>query len=242
MAAAWPGLRPADTSAQGEIDLIVVLLGAPGAGKGTQAKGIVARRGYRHVSTGDLLRDAVSAGTDLGRQADEYMKSGRLVPDEVVLGLVKELFETGGSEADVILDGFPRTVPQAEGLDELLTGQAAAVDCVIFIDIAVDEAIRRLSSRVSCGSCGAVYNLLWKPPATDGVCDACGGELTRRADDEPEAIERRFKEYHIATAPLTEYYRSRGILRDVDTTRTSEEIQSEIDGILDGGCGVRETG
>jgi adenylate kinase len=169
------------------------------------------------------------------------MKSGRLVPDEIVLGLVAELFE-GGVETDVILDGFPRTVPQAEGLDELLAKRGGAVDCVIFIDITVEEAIRRLSSRVSCGTCGAVYNLLWKPPATDGVCDSCGGKLTRRSDDEPEAIERRFKEYHAATAPLTEYYRSMGILRAVDTTRTSEEIQSDIDEILDGRCAARETG
>ncbi len=221
--------------------MIIVLLGAPGAGKGTQAKRLVEKRGFSHVSTGDLLRDAVSRGTELGRQADEYMKGGRLVPDEIVLGLVEELFEAG-TEADIILDGFPRTVPQAEGLDALLTGRGTAVDCVVFIDITVDEAIRRLSSRVSCSGCGAVYNLLWKPPAADGVCDACGGELTRRSDDEPEAIERRFKEYHDATKPLTDYYRTRGILRAVDTTRTSEEIQSEIDEILDGGCRVRETG
>ncbi len=219
--------------------MIIVLLGAPGAGKGTQAKRLVEKRGFSHVSTGDLLRDAVSRGTKLGRQADEFMKGGRLVPDAVVLGLVEELFEAGTS-ADIILDGFPRTVPQAEGLDALLSKRGMAVDCVVFIDITVDEAIRRLSSRVSCSSCGAVYNLLWKPPATDGVCDACGGELTRRSDDEPEAIERRFTEYHAATKPLTDYYRSRGILRAVDTTRTSEEIQSEIDEILDGGCEARE--
>ncbi|MCD4690168.1 adenylate kinase [bacterium] len=222
--------------------MIIVLLGAPGAGKGTQAKRLAAKRGFRHVSTGDLLRDAVARDTELGREAEGYMKSGRLVPDEVVLGLVEELFDADGRGADIILDGFPRTVPQAEGLDTLLERQGAAVDCVVFIDITVEEAVRRLSSRVSCASCGAVYNLLWKPPATDGVCDACGGELTRRSDDEPEAIERRFKEYHVATEPLTDYYRSRGILREVDTTRTSEEIQSEIDGILDGGCGARETG
>ncbi len=193
------------------------------------------------MSTGDLLRDAVSRGTELGRQADEFMKGGRLVPDAIVLGLVEELFEAG-TGADIILDGFPRTVPQAEGLGALLSKHGKAVDCVVFIDITVDEAIRRLSSRVSCSGCGAVYNLLWKPPATDGVCDACGGELTRRSDDEPEAIERRFTEYHAATKPLTDYYRSRGILRAVDTTRTSEEIQSDIDEILDGGCEARENG
>ena len=221
--------------------MIIVLLGAPGAGKGTQAKRISGSRGFRHVSTGDLLRDAVSRGTELGRQADEYMKGGRLVPDDVVLGLVEEVFEDGAG-ADVILDGFPRTVPQAEGLDALLEKRDLKVDCVVFIDITVDEAIRRLSSRVSCSGCGAVYNLLWKPPATEGVCDACGGELTRRSDDEPEAIRRRFDEYHVATAPLTDYYRSRGILRAVDTTRTSEEIRSDIDAILDGGCGAEETG
>ncbi len=221
--------------------MIIVLLGAPGAGKGTQAKRLVEKRGFSHVSTGDLLRDAVSRGTELGSQADEFMKGGRLVPDAIVLGLVEELFEAGTS-ADVILDGFPRTVPQAEGLDALLSKHGTVVDCVVFIDITVDEAIRRLSSRVSCSGCGAVYNLLWKPPATDGVCDGCGGELTRRSDDEPEAIERRFTEYHAATKPLTDYYRSRGILRAVDTTKTSEEIQSEIDEILDGGCEARENG
>jgi len=221
--------------------VIIVLLGAPGAGKGTQAKRLVEKRGFSHVSTGDLLRDAVSRGTELGRQADEFMKGGRLVPDAIVLGLVEELFEAG-TGADIILDGFPRTVPQAEGLGALLSKHGKAVDCVVFIDITVDEAIRRLSSRVSCSGCGAVYNLLWKPPATDGVCDACGGELTRRSDDEPEAIERRFTEYHAATKPLTDYYRSRGILRAVDTTRTSEEIQSDIDEILDGGCEARENG
>jgi len=221
--------------------VIIVLLGAPGAGKGTQAKRLVESRGFGHVSTGDLLRDAVSRGTELGLRADEFMKGGRLVPDEIVLGLVAELFEAG-TDADIILDGFPRTVPQAEGLDALLSKHGTAVDCVVFIDITVDEAIRRLSSRVSCAGCGAVYNLLWKPPATDGVCDACGGELTRRSDDEPEAIERRFTEYHAATKPLTDYYRAKGILRAVDTTKTSEEIQLEIDGILDGGCEARENG
>ncbi len=221
--------------------MIIVMLGAPGAGKGTQARRLAEQRGMRHISTGDLLRDAVAQGTELGRRADEYMSGGRLVPDQVVLGLVEEVLEDDAA-GDVILDGFPRTVPQAEGLDELLSRRDLSLGCVVYIDITMEEAVRRLSSRVSCVDCGAVYNLSWKPPKKEGVCDKCGGRLARRADDEPEAIERRFREYEDATAPLTDYYRSQDVLRTVHVTGTSEDVPTQVDGIIDTACGVREAG
>lgn len=212
--------------------MIVVLLGAPGAGKGTQAKRMGSTMGVQHFSTGDLLREAVENGTELGVRAAEYMHSGSLVPDDIMLGLAGELLDRKGSGAGVILDGFPRTVPQAKGLDQLLLDRGETIDLVIFLDIGEEDAVERLSSRVSCPKCGSVHNLTTDLPMTEGLCDACGGTLVRRSDDIPEKIERRFEQYQRETHPTIEYYRSQGKLDTVDAGRPIEEVQEAIRRIL----------
>lgn len=185
----------------------LILLGAPGAGKGTQGALIAERYGTPRVSTGDLLRDAVRRGTPLGQKAKGYMDAGELVPDDVILGLMREvLTREEGSESGYILDGFPRTVPQAEGLDALLEEIDRPLDAVIVIDVADDLLIKRLSGRRSCPDCGAVYNVYFEPPATPGVCDVCGGTLVERADDTAATVRRRLEVYRENTEPLIEYY------------------------------------
>jgi len=222
--------------------VIVVLLGAPGAGKGTQAKRIEAARGFRHVSTGDLLRGAVGEGTELGILAGKYMDAGSLVPDDVMLGLLNALLDRGEEGAGVILDGFPRTVPQAKALDHLLEDRGEKVDRVIFLDIRREEAVERLSSRVSCPKCGSIHNLATSLPRADGSCDACSGELIRRSDDEPEKIERRFEQFQSETHATIEYYRSRGRLDTVDSGRSIDEVREAIDEILDRNSGPQAAG
>ncbi|RLE35899.1 adenylate kinase, partial [Candidatus Acetothermia bacterium] len=170
----------------------IILLGPPGAGKGTQAKRIVAKTGLLHLSTGDILRDEVARGTELGKQAKAYMDRGDLVPDELIIGMIRGRIE----DADgFILDGFPRTVAQAEALERI-----TPVDVVIDIELERDEVIRRLSSRRVCRNCGRIYNLISNPPKLDGKCDACGGELYQRDDDRPEVIENRYDVYTSSTA------------------------------------------
>ncbi len=188
--------------------------------------------GVQHFSTGDLLREAVENGTELGVRAAEYMDSGRLVPDDIMLGLAGELLDRKGSGAGVILDGFPRTVPQAKGLDQLLLDRGETIDLVIFLDIEEEDAVERLSSRVSCPKCGSVHNLTTDLPMTEGLCDACGGTLVRRSDDIPEKIERRFEQYQRETHPTIEYYRSQGKLDTVDAGRPIKEVQEAIRRIL----------
>jgi adenylate kinase len=211
----------------------IVLLGPPGSGKGTQAKRIEQSRGIPQLSTGDMLRAAVASGSELGVRVKGIMDAGQLVPDGVIIDMIAERTMQPDCRGGFILDGFPRTVPQAQALDEMLAERGLRLDRVI--EIAVDEAalIDRISGRLSCRHCGANYHRLYHPPRREGVCDACGsGELVTRPDDRPEAVKVRLDVYRRQTAPILPYYRDRGILRGVDGTAGIDEVARQIDGIL----------
>ncbi len=198
----------------------IVLLGPPGAGKGTQAKLLVEKTGLTHLSTGDILRDEVARGTDLGKQAKAYMDRGDLVPDQLIIDMIRGRIE---SAPGFILDGFPRTVAQAEALEKI-----TPIDIAINIDLSRDEVIRRLSARRVCRNCGRIYNLISNPPKVDGKCDVCGGELYQRDDDRPEVIKNRYDVYMAATAPLIEFYRTRGLLTRVNGQQPTDALFSQI--------------
>lgn len=198
----------------------IVLLGPPGAGKGTQAKLLVEKTGLTHLSTGDILRDEVARGTDLGKQAKAYMDRGDLVPDQLIIDMIRGRIE---SASGFILDGFPRTVAQAEALEKI-----TPIDIAINIDLSRDEVIRRLSARRVCRNCGRIYNLISNPPKVDGKCDVCGGELYQRDDDRPEVIKNRYDVYMAATAPLIEFYRTRGLLTRVNGQQPTDALFSQI--------------
>ena len=213
----------------------IVFLGPPGAGKGTQAQRLVERYGLLQLSTGDMLRAAVAAGTPLGQQAKKIMEAGQLVSDQIIIGMIAERLASPDSRNGVIFDGFPRTVPQAEALDRLLAEKGLRLDHVI--EMKVDDAalIERIGGRFACKACGAGYHDKTKRPKVDGVCDSCGGkEFTRRADDRPETVEKRLKAYNEQTAPILPYYRSRGVLRTVDGMASIDAVSGAINSILDG--------
>jgi adenylate kinase len=205
----------------------VMLLGPPGAGKGTQAKKIVAETGLVHLSTGDILRDEVARGTELGLSAKAIMDRGELVSDELIIGMIRGRIET--ATPGFLLDGFPRTIAQAKALEAI-----TPLDVAINIDLSREEVVRRLTARRVCRGCGVIYNVLFQPPATEGVCDACGGELYQRDDDKQDVIENRYSVYDQLTAPLIAFYRERGQLRDVDGARQSAEVFADIMAILRG--------
>jgi len=193
----------------------IVLLGAPGAGKGTQAKLLAEKFGVPHISTGDMFRAAVSADSELGREARKYMQAGALVPDNIVIGLVKERLAQPDAANGFLLDGFPRTIVQARELDEMLAASGKKLDAVVNIDVAEPDLIARLSSRRTCRTCGAIYNVLFQKPRVEGVCDKCGGELYQREDEKPEVIKERLRVYNANTAPLIDYYRHKKLLKQV---------------------------
>jgi len=201
----------------------IVLLGPPGAGKGTQAVLLAQHLGVPHIATGDLLRAAVREQTELGRQAQAYLDRGELVPDGLVVALIREQLEKVGKEG-VVLDGFPRNLKQAEALDSILD-----VELAILIDIPREEVVRRLSARRVCGRCGRTYNLISQPPRREGLCDACGGALTQRSDDIPEVVAKRYEvQYNCEVKPLIESYRKRSVLISVDGNGTVEEVFERI--------------
>jgi len=206
----------------------VIFLGAPGAGKGTQARRFAAGSGVPQVATGDMLREAVAEGTPLGREAKRYMDSGALVPDEVVIGLVDERLARPDAAAGYVLDGFPRTVTQAEALDRLLRRRGQDLDRVIFFDVSRDELLRRLTGRRICRQCGTAFHLVSAPPKVAGRCDQCGGELYQREDDAESTVARRLDVYQTQTAPLLEYYKKRGLLIRVGGEGSVEEVASQI--------------
>ncbi|GAB6064402.1 adenylate kinase [Deferrisoma palaeochoriense] len=212
----------------------LILLGPPGAGKGTQAKRLIERYGIPQISTGDILRAAVRDGTELGRKAKEYMDAGKLVPDEVVIGIIEERLQEPDCAKGFILDGFPRTVPQADALKGVLGKLGQAIDHVVSIEVPDEDLVERLTGRRTCRKCGAMYHVKFSPPAKEGVCDKCGGELYQRDDDREETIRSRLKVYHEQTAPLVEYYEKAGLLRRIPGQGSVDEIYQRILEVLEG--------
>ncbi len=206
----------------------LILLGAPGAGKGTQAQKLAARFSIPQISTGDMLRAARRDGTPLGKKAETFMKAGQLVPDEVVIGLVEERLQLADAKGGFILDGFPRTIPQAEALDGVLKKLGRAEIRVVDVNVPEAVLLERLGGRLSCPKDGASYHMKFTPPKTAGHCDNCGGELITRKDDQPEAISQRLVEYQNKTAPLTGYYKKAGTLRTVDGVGELDAVLARI--------------
>jgi len=212
----------------------IVFLGPPGAGKGTQAKRIAEKYGIPQVSTGDMFREHLSKGTELGQKAKEYMEKGQLVPDEIVLGMVEERLKQSDCEKGFILDGFPRTVPQAEALDQLLDKMGKKIDYAICIDVPDEEPVKRLTGRRTCKKCGMMYHVIFKPPKEEGKCDVCGGELYQRADDNEETVRNRLKVYHEQTEPIIQFYEKKGVLHRIDGIGSIDEIFERIVKVLGG--------
>ncbi len=209
----------------------LILLGAPGAGKGTQAEVICDKKNIPAISTGNILREALKSGTEMGLKAKTYMESGQLVPDEILIGVIKDRIVQEDCQNGFILDGFPRTIPQAEALDQM----GAGIDMVLDIEVADADIVTRMSGRRVCEKCGSSYHVLYKQPKAEGVCDACGGTLIQRKDDHPDTVKERLTVYHDQTEPLKEYYSKQGKLRVVhgqdkveDTTRMVLEALEDL--------------
>ena len=209
----------------------IILLGPPGAGKGTQAKKMVDALNIPQISTGDILRSAVKAGTSMGMEAKKYMDAGQLVPDEVVIGIIADRLKEKDCAAGYILDGFPRTVAQAEALDKMLQQMGQEIDHVISIEVPDSELLARLTGRRMCG-CGASFHVLFNKPKVDGVCDLCHGSLYQRDDDREEAIKERLINYHQQTAPLIDFYRQKGKLRSIPGTGGVDDIFAAIMNVI----------
>jgi adenylate kinase len=212
----------------------IVLLGAPGAGKGTQAARIVEAYGTPHISTGDIFRKAVADGTPLGLEAKRYMSAGELVPDDVVIGIVKERLAEPDCGSGFLLDGFPRTVGQADALDAALADGGRSLDAVISVDVERGALVTRLTARRTCTVCGAISNVTTDEAAARGVCSACAGEVHQREDDTVETVTNRLSVYDEQTAPLIEHYRAAGILREVDGNGSPDDVFAQVRAILEG--------
>jgi len=210
----------------------IIMLGAPGAGKGTQAKMIADKYGVPHISTGDIFRANIKEGTELGKKAKTYMDQGLLVPDELVVDLVVDRVKNPDCEKGYVLDGFPRTIPQAECLDKALAEMNDSMDYAINIDVPDENIITRMGGRRACVGCGATYHVVNIPPKKEGICDRCGGELILRDDDKPETVKKRLDVYHEQTQPLIDYYTKKGIIKDVDGTQQMDDVFNAIVKIL----------
>lgn len=206
----------------------IILMGPPGAGKGTQAELLKARFPIPHISTGDIFRDAVNQGSELGQEAQKYMSSGQLVPDEITTAIVKERITQADCEPGFLLDGFPRTTAQAQALDQSLAELGKKVDLAINIDVPTELLIERLSGRISCQECKRVYNLNFNPPREQGKCDSCGGELVQRNDDRGETVVKRLEVYNQQTRPLLQYYEAQGVLFNIEGSRGSGQVFADI--------------
>ena len=206
----------------------IVLMGPPGAGKGTQAEFIKKEYPIPHISTGDMFRDAVSRETELGKEAKKYMDAGKLVPDTVTIGIVEQRLAEDDCKTGFLLDGFPRTTVQAEALDRVLSNTSRKIDVAINITVPNEILIKRLSGRVSCKECKVVYNLQSNPSNTEGICDKCGGELIQRSDDQGETVAERLKVYQEQTNPLVAYYSRQNVLQEIDGNRDSNLVFADI--------------
>ncbi len=210
----------------------IIMLGAPGAGKGTQAKMIAEKYSISHISTGDIFRANIKEGTELGKKAKTYMDKGELVPDELVVDLVVDRLAKDDAVKGYVLDGFPRTIPQAEALDAALAKRNEKVDFAIDVNVPDENIVKRMSGRRACVGCGATYHIVNVPPKKEGICDTCGGELILRDDDKPETVLNRLSVYHEQTQPLIDYYTKEGILKTVDGTVPMMDVFSAITAIL----------
>ncbi len=210
----------------------IILLGPPGAGKGTQAKKLVDKYGIPQISTGDILRANLKAQTELGIEAKKYMDAGKLVPDEVVIGIINNRIQEDDCRKGYMLDGFPRTVAQAQALDKILADQGSSIDDVISIEVANEELMGRLTGRRTCRQCGQGYHVMFDPPEKDGVCGKCGGELYQRDDDNEATVSNRLKVYGDQTQPLIDYYQKKGLLRPIEGVGKIDEIFGRIVKVL----------
>lgn len=210
----------------------IIMLGAPGAGKGTQAKMIADKYGVPHISTGDIFRANIKNGTELGKQAKEFMDKGLLVPDELTVKLLLDRVAKDDCSNGYVLDGFPRTIPQAEVLDKELAALGESVDYAINVEVPDENIINRMSGRRACLKCGATYHVVNVPSKKEGICDVCGSELVQREDDKPETVKNRLSVYHDQTQPLIDYYETKGVLRSVDGTIPMEQVFAAITEIL----------
>ncbi|MCR5686491.1 MAG: adenylate kinase [Lachnospiraceae bacterium] len=212
----------------------IIMLGAPGAGKGTQAEMIAEKYGIPHISTGDIFRANIKEGTKLGMEAKQYMDKGQLVPDELTVRILLDRVSSEDCAKGYVLDGFPRTIPQAEVLDAEVAKLGDKIDLAIDVNVPDENIIHRMSGRRACSKCGATYHIEHVPPKKDGICDKCGAELILRDDDKPETVKKRLEVYHKQTQPLIDYYSRLNILRTVDGTRDVKEVFSDIEALLEG--------
>ena len=210
----------------------IIMLGAPGAGKGTQAKQIADKYSIPHISTGDIFRANIKNGTELGKKAKQYKDQGALVPDELTCDLVMDRIQQDDCKNGFVLDGFPRTIPQAEALDAALTKINEKMDYAIDVDVPDENIVNRMSGRRACLNCGATYHIVSIPTKVEGICDRCGSEVVLRDDDKPETVQKRLTVYHEQTQPLIDYYKKQGILKTVDGTQPMEEVFKAIVSIL----------
>ena len=210
----------------------IIMLGAPGAGKGTQADMIAEKYGVPHISTGDIFRENIKNGTELGTKAKSYMDQGLLVPDELTVEILLDRVAKDDCAKGYILDGFPRTIPQADVLTAELEKQGSAIDFAIDVEVPDDNIVERMSGRRSCPDCSAIYHIKYNPPKSEGVCDQCGGSLILRDDDKAETVAKRLKVYHEQTQPLIDYYGNKGVLKSVDGTKDMNEVFADIVAIL----------
>lgn len=210
----------------------LIMLGAPGAGKGTQAKKISAKYGIPHISTGDIFRANIKGGTELGMKAKAFMDQGQLVPDEITIGMLLDRIKEEDCVKGYVLDGFPRTIPQAESLTEALKGMGEAIDYAVNVDVPDENIVSRMGGRRACVACGATYHVEFNAPKTEGVCDTCGEKLVLRDDDKPETVQKRLNVYHEQTQPLIDYYKNAGVLKEVDGTKNMEAVFLDIVSIL----------
>ena len=210
----------------------IIMLGAPGAGKGTQAKMIADKYGVPHISTGDIFRANIKNGTELGMEAKKYMDQGLLVPDELTVRILLDRVAQDDCKNGYVLDGFPRTIPQAEVMDSELTKLGDHIDYAINVDVPDENIVKRMSGRRACLTCGATYHIEHVPPKKEGICDVCGSELVLRDDDKPETVKNRLNVYHEQTQPLIDFYTEKGVLKTVDGTVPMEEVFAAITAIL----------